>query len=194
MRQTLAVAVAALSLTVAALSVAVVPAVAAAAVVTATTPSPYGMAISGAANHANPLPGQKQVHSFTVTNTGTEPLRAAWISVKVTDRWTVRVPDGCRPEGERTLCELGTLSPRESQRVAFRMTVPRKPDFGPVQVKARTGAKIPGARFAGPTLVLQMTVVKNRVPQWRKESMKAKLNPIRFSFPGARRIQCPISA
>jgi len=138
------------------LSGAAVPAVAEAAT------SPYGMSIKGSGNHARPLPGEEQVHSFTVANTGTEALKSAWIGVKVPKHWAVDAPDGCRLEDDLTLCDLGTLSPGEKQKITFRMTVPRRPVFGPSQVRTWTGATTPDGAYEGPSLALGLMVVKNR--------------------------------
>jgi hypothetical protein len=60
------------------------------------------------------------------------------------------------------LCELGTLSPAEKHRVTFRLTVPRRPAFGPVQVRTWTGATTPEGTYEGPSMALPLTVVKSR--------------------------------
>lgn len=138
------------------LSGAVVPAVAVAAT------SPYGMSIRATGNHARPLPGEQQIHSFTVGNTGTEALKTAWIGMKAPADWAVDAPGGCRPEDDRILCALGTLSPGETQRITFRLTVPRRPVFGPSQVKTWTGATTPEGPYEGPFLALHLMVVKSR--------------------------------
>lgn len=124
---------------------------------------PYGMAVAGSANHAQPIPGEEQVYHWTVRNTGTEKLTAAWFAVRPPADWKVAKPDACRLEDDRVVCPLGGLKPDGHRQITLRMTVPARPRFGPVTIPAWTGATTDGGPFTGPEMSLKVNVVKNRL-------------------------------